>query len=672
MAKNLVIVESPAKAGTIEKYLGPEYQVMASMGHVRDLPASKLGVEVEKEFQPTYVIPPKARKTITSLKNALKDKESVYLATDLDREGEAIAWHISQALDLDQRSIRVARITFDEITKPAITAAITHPRSLNQQLVDAQQARRVLDRLVGYTLSPVLWKKIYKGLSAGRVQSVALRLIVDRERERQDFKPVEYWTLKALLAKQSGERFLATLTEYQKKKIEQQTIKTEAEVQKIIDGLGGADYRVQKVEKKPVKRHPYAPYTTSTLQQDGVNKLQISSKRLMQVAQKLYEAGLITYMRTDSVSLADTAVAAIREKIQADYGQTYLPAKPNYYRNKSKNAQEAHEAIRPTDPSRRELDGDAVTKKVYDLIWRRAVASQMQPAELEQTTATVAAKEAVFRASGQRIVFPGFLKVWGSDNKEEQLLLVLKEGEAVQLQELQSEQHFTEPPPRYTEASLIKTLEELGIGRPSTYAPTIDTLIQRRYVTVEQRRFTPEEAGYLVTDLLVQHFPEIVDQNFTADMEEKLDRVATGEARYGQILSNFWEPFSRQVEENTSKIEKVDTSQPTDQLCPACGAPMVIKMGRYGKFLACTRFPECKTTQPLIATEPTGLICPACGKPLVQKRARKGIFFGCSGYPACTVALWKKEQLPAKIEELAKEGAELPYRKESLEAFSKL
>lgn len=675
MAKNLVIVESPAKAGTIEKYLGPDYKVLASMGHIRDLPASKLGVDVEKDFEPSYVIPTKARKNLNALKAAVKGKEEIFLATDLDREGEAIAWHISQALDLDNLPVKVTRITFDEITKPAILAAIKNPKTLNMELVDAQQARRVLDRLVGYTLSPILWKKLYKGLSAGRVQSVALRLIVERERERQAFTAVEYWSLKALLQEPGAQAdFSANLSEYDGKKIEKLTLTTGEEVDKIVTSIGTSPFTISQVEKKPVKRRPAAPYTTSTFQQDGVNKLGMSAKRVMQMAQKLYEKGHITYMRTDSVSLATTAVDALREHITASFGAEYLPSKPNTYVAKSKNAQEAHEAIRPTDPRKtaEDVTNDAAMQKVYDLIRRRTMASQMKDAELEATAVTILAEKATFRATGQRIVFPGFLKATGVDEKEQNILPELTVGMNLSLQELLPEQHFTEPPARFTEASLIKILEEKGIGRPSTYAPTIDTLVQRGYVIIEQRRLAPEEAGFLVTDLLVKHFPEIVDPSFTASMEERLDLVAGGETSYKKLLGDFWKPFNAQVELNTDKIEKIDTTEETDEICPTCGAPMIIKRGRFGKFLACTKFPECKTTKPLQSAAASGLVCPICGKDLAEKRAKRGMFFGCSGYPECTFAIWKKEGLQKKIDDLEVEGTKLPFKEQSLEAAKEL
>jgi DNA topoisomerase I len=671
MADNLIIVESPAKAGTIAKYLGKDYQVVASMGHIRDLPSSKLGVDTENSFEPHYVIPTKAKKTVTSLKTAVKGKKRVFLATDLDREGEAIAWHIQEALDLPkQKGVEVYRITFDEITKPAVEHAVAHPRQVNHSLVDAQQARRVLDRLVGYTLSPVLWRKVYKGLSAGRVQSAALRLVVEREREREQFKPTEYWSIKAELATKNDEIFTAAISSYQGKKMEQLSISTEKEASEMSEAIRAATFMVDSLERKEVRRKPSAPYTTSTFQQDAVNRLGMSAKNAMRIAQKLYEAGHITYMRTDSVELATEAVAAIRSHVTRQHGANYLPEQPNRYSAK-KRAQEAHEAIRPTDPSKagNEVSGDAPTQKVYDLIRRRAVASQMAPAVLEQGAINIKAGEAMFRATGQRVLFPGFLAVY-ADEKDDTLLPAVKEGDQVALRELHTEQHFTEPPARYSEATLIKSLEELGIGRPSTYAPTIGTLIERNYVRVEQRRLIPEEVGMIVTDLLKEHFPEVVDYSFTAAMEEKLDAVAEGTQQYATLLSDFWQPFNKQVTEKSEKIEKVNMEKETDTPCPTCGTMMVEKRGRFGVFLACPKYPECKTTMPVTAIKPTGLICPVCGKPLLEKKSRRGMFFGCSGYPACTFALWKREQLPAKVGELEREGTALPFKEQALAALT--
>ena len=674
MANNLVIVESPAKAGTIQKYLGDDFQVLASMGHVRDLPSSKLGVDVENNFAPQYVIPIKARPNIKKLKAALKGKKVVYLATDLDREGEAIAWHVAQALELDKdKDLKVFRITFDEITKAAVTRAIESPRDINYQLVDAQQARRVLDRLVGYTLSPVLWKKLYKGLSAGRVQSVALRLIVEREAERDAFQPVEYWSIEAELLGKVPPPFTAKLVQFQGKKIEQLTVTTKQAADDIYATLTDAVYKVTAIDKKNVKRKPQAPYTTATFQQDAVNRLGMSAKQAMRNAQKLYEAGHITYMRTDSVDLAAEAVTALRMFIENAFGKEYVPATQPKYVTKTKQAQEAHEAIRPTNPVKKgdDVTSDEGERKVYDLIRARTLASQMAEAVLAQTSITINAAEAEFRTTGQVVVFAGYQAALPQkENADEQQLPVLEVGEVVSLQKLTSDQHFTEPPPRYSEATLIKALEEYGIGRPSTYAPTMDTLSARKYVLVEQRRFIPESIGIEVTKLLTEHFPQIVDLGFTADMENKLDDIAGGTSEYQKTLQEFWDPFHKQVEEKTEKIAKVDMTEATDEVCPTCGKPMVIKQGRFGKFLACTGFPDCKTTKPIVSTQPTGLICPKDGKELIWKKARRGNFIGCSGYPNCDFALWKRELLLKKIEELEAAGTELPHKEEALAAFA--
>ena len=672
MAKNLVIVESPAKAATIEKYLGTDFQVLASMGHVRDLPASKMGVDVDAEFLPSYVIPPKARKTLTALKNALKGKDTVYLATDLDREGEAIAWHIAEALGLsDKPEIAVKRITFDEITQSAIKEAVAHPRQINQQLVDAQQARRTLDRLVGYTLSPILWKKIYKGLSAGRVQSVALRILVEREREREVFNPIEYWSLEADFKGVHSEALRGQLISFDGKKVEQLSLAAKVDVDTVIAHVRSQTSEVHKIEIKRQKRKAAAPYTTSKLQQDGVNRLGMSAKRVMQAAQRLYENGHITYMRTDSVALSTTALDGIRSYILKAHGDLYLPAKPIIYSATSKGAQEAHEAIRPTDPAKISVSAEASEQRLYDMIRRRAISSQMKEAEFELTAITVVAGSAHFKASGQRIVFPGYLAVWESETKETSLP-TLTEGQSLTLVELYPEQHFTEPPARFTEASLIKKLEELGIGRPSTYAPTISTLNERGYVRSESRQLIPEDVGRTVTDLLIEHFSNIVDTNFTATMEQDLDGIADGSTSYVQVLREFWQPFHNQVVENEVKIEKVEETETTDELCPLCEAPMNVKRSRFGKFLACSKFPECRGTRSLQQIAPTGLLCPHCGKDLVEKRARRGVFFGCSGYPDCTVALWKKEQLPAKVAELEAEGMDVPFKMEAVAAFELL
>lgn len=673
MAQNLVIVESPAKAATIERYLGVEYQVLASFGHVRDLPASKLGVDPEDKFTPTYVIPPSARKALTALKAALKGKQTVYLATDLDREGEAIAWHIQEALGLRKISgLDIKRITFDEITKPALTYAVAHPRMLNTQLIDAQQARRSLDRLVGYTLSPVLWKALYRGLSAGRVQSVAMRLVVDRERERQAFTAVEYWSITAALLAENVS-FVAKLVEFRGKKIEQLTLSNQIEADAILTEITGQAFIVRGVEAKEQKRHPQPPYTTSKLQQEGASKLGLSAKRTMMAAQRLYERGAITYMRTDSVNISQEALAAVRVEISNHYGVEYLPTSPNRYTTKSKGAQEAHEAIRPTNPgqSAESVANDPIEQKVYDLIRRKALASQMADARIEQTAVSIQAGVSLFRATGQRILFPGFLAAWGKEESETQLP-GLKSGQELKVERLIPEQHFTEPPPRFTEGTIVKALEEFGIGRPSTYAPTIATLIDRGYVKVEQRQIVPEEIGFTVTDLLKEHFPQVVDTGFTAQMEEGLDEVAEGKTAYAEVLGQFWGPFKENVDAQTLLIKKVEITEVTDQLCPLCQSSMTVKVSRFGKFLACGRFPECKGSRPMEEPASTGLICPRSGHPFIEKKGKRVTFFGCSAYPECQTALWEREQLPAKVAELEGEGVELPFKEQALAAFSLL
>lgn len=665
--RTLVIVESPAKAGTIGKYLGTGYTVKASFGHVRDLPSSKLGVDPDNGFEPTYVIPPKSKKALTELKAQLKQADAVILATDLDREGEAISWHLAHALELEKKKIPYQRITFNEITKAAIQEALDHPRQINMPLVDAQQARRSLDRLVGYTLSPILWRKVATGLSAGRVQSVALRLIVDRERERDAFKPEPYWTVDALLETQRGDTFTARLTHIAGKKLEQFTWKTPEEVAQAMAKVQ-APYRIEALESKPTTRRPLAPYTTSTFQQDAVNRLGMSSKAAMRAAQELYEGGFITYLRTDSVELASEAITAIRAYARKTYGVASIPEKPNFYKAKA-SAQEAHEAIRPTDVSKEVVPASPSAMKVYQLIRSRTLASQMAPAQLEQLAAVVSAGDGTLRATGQRVVVPGFLAVYGADDRDK-LLPELHQGEEVVCKNLAEEYHETEPPPRYSEATLIKALEEHGIGRPSTYAATISTLIDRGYVTNEQRRLAPETYGIAVTDLLKQHFPDVVDLEFTARMEDELDKVATAELTYEGVLQKFWGPFNEHVKTETPNIAYVDFRKETDVSCPECGKPMMQKRGRFGLFLSCSNYPECKGTLPLTATKETGLICPISGKPLVERKAKRGTFLGSSAYPKVQFAIWKPQQLPAKIAELEKEGTEMPFKEQALAAFA--
>ncbi len=644
---NLVIVESPAKGKTIERYLGKDYHVLASFGHVRDLPKSKLGVDTEHNYEPTYIIPTKAKKVITQLKNELKISDTVYLATDYDREGEAIAWHILEALKLkDSTKTVVKRITFHEITEDAIKEAIKHPRDVDHDLVDAQQARRVLDRLVGYKLSPFLWKKVYTGLSAGRVQSVAVRIIVDREREIQAFVAVEYWSIEADLAAKK-EKFTANLVTRSGEKVDKLAIKTKEESAKIIDDLSDSTYIVIATTKKTVNRNPYPPFTTSTLQQTASHQLGYTAKRTMALAQQLYEAGHITYMRTDSVNLSTQAVGAAREYIEKTYGKQYLPAAARGYKTKSKGAQEAHEAIRPTHPEKtpEQLAGDLPPDqhKLYELIWKRLIACQMAAATFEQLSADIETKgktgQYIFRASGQNVVFDGYLKLW-SEKLDVKSLPDLEKGQEVDLVKLRPEQHFTEPPARYNEASLIKALEENGIGRPSTYAPTISTIVDRGYVKIENRQFQPQEVGYIVTDLLKEHFPQIVDVTFTAGLEEDLDQIAEGKKEWVKVIDEFYQPFAKHLQEKEQTVEKQKTEEPTDEICEKCGKPMVAKLGRFGRFLACSGFPDCKNTKAILKT--TGVTCPDCGKGEVVERMtrRRRKFWGCSLYPECKYATW--------------------------------
>ncbi|MCK6462928.1 MAG: type I DNA topoisomerase [Candidatus Pacebacteria bacterium] len=647
----LVIVESPTKAKTISNFLDKEYKVESSYGHVRDLPKSKLGIDVENNFEPSYVIPTKARKKVNELKKLAEKADEVILASDEDREGEAIAWHVSQLLGAQNAK----RIVFHEITKAAIEEAVKNPRELDMNLVDAQQARRVLDRLVGYELSPFLWKKLFKGLSAGRVQSVAVRLIVDREREIQTFIPQEYWSIEAELAKNSNV-FTAKLHKKDGKILDKLEIKNKEEADTILKELNGANYIVDNVEKKEAKRQPLPPFTTSTLQQDAANKLRYSAKQTMMIAQQLYENGHISYMRTDSVNLSRESLAAAKKFIGENFGKQYCLEAPRVFKGKSKGAQEAHEAIRPTSPAKTpdtlKEKLDAKQHKLYDLIWRRFIACQMPPAVFDQTAADITAKNYVFRASGSILKFDGWLKVYPLKFSEN-ILPELSEKEKLDLVKILPEQHFTEPPPRYNEASLIKALEDHGIGRPSTYAPTITTIQTRNYVAKnEQKRLAPTETGIMVNDILVKHFPEIVDVQFTAKMEEDLDKIAEGEEKWVPVIKNFYGPFHENLLKKEKEVAKQEVEETTDEVCANCGKPMLVKRGRFGKFLACSGFPECKTTKPMKKDAPKqiGMKCPKCKETLsdeeagdiVMKRTKKGrVFYGCSRYPKCDFASWK-------------------------------
>jgi len=677
MAKKLVVVESPTKAKTLERYLGQGYTVRASYGHIRDLPKNKLGVDTEREFEPEYVVPESSEKAVASLRAAHRRADGVILATDFDREGEAIAFHVATLLGLEPSV--ADRVTFTEITRDAIVEAFEHPRSLDIQLIEAQQARRILDRLVGYRLSPILWKKVRPGLSAGRVQSVALRLIVDREREIRAFVPVEYWSIDARLSpngEQDGDRqaFLARLIQIGEEKLAASpdkrglVLSTEEDGARHVENLQTATYRVQEVRQREVKRSPAAPFTTSTLQQEAARKLGFSSRKTMRVAQQLYEGvdipgeeqvGLITYMRTDSVNIAEQALTELAGVVRDLFGQEYALDKPRRYRKKQRGAQEAHEAIRPTSALR---SPDAVEPhlerdqaRLYRLIWQRTVASQMAEARFDQVSVDIAAEAAdapayLLRATGQTLKFDGFRRVYfegrddGTDEDAEGVLPALTAEQALRLLEVLPEQHFTQPPPRYSEASLVKALEELGIGRPSTYASIISVLLDRKYVRLEDRRFYPEDVGEVVIDLLVEHFPEIVDVNFTAHLEDELDDIAEGKMRWTEVLDEFYGPFERLLEKKEDEIER--PQEELDELCPLCPkegrtpAKLVVKLGRAGKFVGCPNYPECRYTRNLDGQErpepeETGESCPECGRPLVKRVGRYGPFVGCSGYPDC-------------------------------------
>jgi len=655
--KPVIIVESPAKTRTLAKILGGAYTIEASMGHVRDLPKSTLGVDVDNDFQPTYAPLPDRKETLQRLHAVTQGAPVVYLATDPDREGEAIAWHIQQALGLQNAQ----RIEFNEITAAAVQRALQSPRAIDLDRVNAQQARRVLDRLVGYQISPLLWRKLRGGrntLSAGRVQSVAVRLIVEREREIRAFVPEEYWKITATLTPKTEHfPFDAELRQKGDAKLE---LKTEADANAVLRDLQGATYIVESVEKRQRKRTPPPPFITSTLQQEASRKLGFSAKRTMQIAQQLYEGvelgdegavGLITYMRTDSVRLSNEALQMAREFIQANYAPDYLPSKPRQYKTRS-SAQDAHEAIRPTDVNR---TPDAVKPyltpeqfRLYELIWKRFVASQMAEAQLEVTSVNIRARDYLFRASGTVVLFDGFLRLYqeGKDTAErdeEELppLPPLQQGELLDLLKLTPSQHFTQPPPRYTEATLVKTLEQNGIGRPSTYAAILSTIQERGYVALENRAFKPTPLGEAVNDFLVKHFPELFDVPFTARMEQELDEIEEGKADWVQVVRAFYEPMQQQVQSASSSDERVEIPVvETDRACPTCGATMVLRTGRYGQFLACSRYPDCKTTLPVGAT---GVRCPVCNTgEIVQRKSKKGrVFYGCTT-KGCSLLTWDK------------------------------
>ncbi len=633
----LVIVESPTKAKTISKFLGSDYVIESSFGHIRDLPKKELGVDIEHSFKPKYVIVPKAKKRVEKLKKISKKVNAVILATDEDREGEAIAWHLIHALDLK----KVKRIAFHEITKRAIEDALKNPRSINTNLVNAQQARRILDRLVGYKLSPFLWEKVIRGLSAGRVQSVAVRLIVERQQAIDAFIPQEYWSIGAEFQKKET-NFAAKLIKKNEETIPKLGIKTKKQAEEIVKDLENTEYKITDIQKKEIKRHPLPPFTTSTLQQEASYKLGFSAKQTMMIAQQLYETGLITYHRTDSLNLADQFLNKVQKLIKDKFGKNYALAIPCQYKTKAKGAQEAHEAIRPTYPEKTpESIEEKLNKnqyKLYNIIWCRAIACQMQTAIVDSTSIDIRAKDYLFRATGATIKFYGFLKIYPTKISET-ILPPLEKNELLNLIKLAPEQHSTKPPASYSEATLIKTLEEHEIGRPSTYAPTLSTIQERNYVKKQKRYLYPTEVGILVNDLLVKHFPKIVDIEFTARMERNLDKIAEGKQEWVPVINDFYHPFNKNLQMKYKELNKKEiTEEETDKTCEKCGEPMIIKIGRYGKFLACSGYPKCKHTLPLKKEgeeELTDKTCPKCNARMKVRTGRFGKFLGCSNFPKC-------------------------------------
>jgi DNA topoisomerase-1 len=650
--KTVLIVESPAKGKTIEGYLGKGYTVVASYSHVRDLPKSKLGIDIDHDFEPQYMIPRGSAGRIKTLKNATKNADIIMLATDLDREGEAIAWHLAHIIE-PQKNQLLQRITFSEITKPALEEAVANPREINQNLVDAQQARRILDRLVGYSLSPVLWKKVRYGLSAGRVQSVALKFITDREKEIAAFKSEEYWTVEADF-KVDDAIFLAELVSVNDKKSK---LTNKSDSESLVEKLRVDKFNVAQVDKKPVKRTPPPPFTTSTLQQDAYRRLGFGARRTMRAAQALYEAGLISYMRTDSTTISEQALKDISSYIKTKVGDKYCLNTPRRYKTKSRNAQEAHEAIRPTnpqiEPNQINISGNDEIK-LYALIWQRTVASQMTVAEFEQSKIDVVAKNtnALLRANGRILVFDGFTKIYPMLKKTEAPLLPnVKIGQNAIAQNIRADQHFTQPPARYSEATLVKKLEEAGIGRPSTYAPTIATIISRGYVLNEEKRLVPQPIGMIVSDLLSDNFDFVTEPDFTAEMEDKLDNVAEGKLAWKPLIREYYEPMHELIEEKQQSIPKVQIPViETDEICENCGKKMVIKSGRFGQFLACSGWPDCKNAKPIL--KKTGIECPQChNDELVERKTKKGRrFWGCASYPKCDYATWTKPKNPDSAE----------------------
>ncbi|MBY6178184.1 type I DNA topoisomerase [Staphylococcus warneri] len=652
LADNLVIVESPAKAKTIEKYLGKRYKVIASMGHVRDLPRSQMGVDTEDNYEPKYITIRGKGPVVKELKKHAKKAKKVFLASDPDREGEAIAWHLSKILELEDS--KENRVVFNEITKDAVKDSFKHPRGIEMDLVDAQQARRILDRLVGYNISPVLWKKVKKGLSAGRVQSVALKLVIDRENEIRNFKPEEYWTIEGEFRYKKS-KFTAKFLHYKNKPYK---LNKKEDVEKITAALDGDEFEITNVNKKEKTRNPANPFTTSTLQQEAARKLNFKARKTMMIAQQLYEGidlkrqgtvGLITYMRTDSTRISDQAKSEAKNYIIDKYGNEYVS---NRKASGKQGDQDAHEAIRPTSTLRTpEEMKPFLTRdqhRLYKLIWERFVASQMAPAILDTIALDVTQNDIKFRANGQTIKFKGFMTLYvetkdDKDSDKENKLPKLEQGDKVTATQIEPAQHFTQPPPRYTEARLVKTLEELKIGRPSTYAPTIDTIQKRNYVKLESKRFMPTELGEIVYEQVKEYFPEIIDVEFTVNMETLLDKIAEGDMNWRKVVGDFYNSFKQDVERAEEEMEKIEIKdEPAGEDCEVCGSPMVIKMGRYGKFMACSKFPDCRNTKAIVKT--IGVKCPTCkdGEVVERKSKKNRIFYGCSNYPECDFISWDK------------------------------
>ena len=655
MSDFLVIVESPAKAKTIERYLGKKYKVKASMGHIRDLPKSQMGVDIEKDFEPKYITIRGKGPVLKELKTAAKKAKKIYLAADPDREGEAIAWHLANSLNVDIESD--CRVVFNEITKDAIKESFKHPRAINMDLVDSQQARRVLDRLVGYNISPLLWKKVKKGLSAGRVQSVAVRLIIEREQEIKEFVPEEYWSIEGSFLKGKNNQFEASFYGVNGKKIE---LHSEADVKKITSQIKDNKFTVKKVSKKERKRNPAVPFTTSSLQQEAARKLNFRAKKTMMLAQQLYEGidlgkegtiGLITYMRTDSTRISDVALGEAFEYINAQYGKEYTREEK---KNEKKNGkvQDAHEAVRPTSIAREPnkvkefLSRDQF--RLYKLIWERFIASQMAPAVMDTMSVDLSNGAVIFRANGSKIKFPGFMKVYveGTDDnvdEKDRQLPDLKEGDIVLNKDIDTKQHFTQPPPRYTEARLVRTLEELGIGRPSTFAPTLDTIQKRGYVALDNKRFIPTELGEIVLELILEFFPEILNIEFTANMEQDLDNIEAGKVDWVKVIDEFYKTFEKRLEVAEQEMQTIEIKdEPAGEDCEECGHPMVFKMGRYGKFMACSNFPDCRNTKAIV--KDIGVKCPKCheGNIIERKSKKRRIFYGCDRFPECDFISWDK------------------------------